>query len=121
MRLTFDCASAAKFPIVIESRAEVHTSGSQVSPIGSNAVRKTRRKAAKAAAFGPADRNAVTGVGAPWYTSGAHIWNGAAGTLKPNPTIMSAAAIPTSMVDGAASPLETTARMRLKFVDPVAP
>src|SRR2546422_11749094 len=103
MRLTFDCASAAKFPIVIESRAEVHTSGSQVSPIGSNAGRKTRKKAAKAAAFGPADRNAVTGVGAPWYTSGAHIWNGAAEILKPKPTSINAAAMPTSKVRGARS------------------
>ena len=30
--------------------------------------------------------NAVTGVGAPWYTSGVHMWNGAAATLKPSPT-----------------------------------
>jgi hypothetical protein len=29
--------------------------------------------------------------------------------------------MPISMVEGAASPLETTARMRLRFVDPVAP
>ncbi len=29
--------------------------------------------------------NAVTGVGAPWYTSGVHMWNGAAATLKPRP------------------------------------
>ncbi len=27
--------------------------------------------------------NAVTGVGAPWYTSGVHMWNGTAATLKP--------------------------------------
>ena len=30
--------------------------------------------------------NAVTGVGAPWYTSGVHVWNGTAATLKPSPT-----------------------------------
>ena len=29
--------------------------------------------------------NAVTGVGAPWYTSGVHMWNGTAATLKPRP------------------------------------
>ena len=33
--------------------------------MGPKAVRKTRRKTAKAAAFGPADRKAATGVGAP--------------------------------------------------------
>ena len=26
--------------------------------------------------------NAVTGVGAPWYTSGVHMWNGTAGDLE---------------------------------------
>ena len=34
--------------------------------------------------------NAVTGVGAPWYTSGVHMWNGTAATLKPSPTSRSA-------------------------------
>jgi len=63
--LTFDCVSAAKFPMVIESSADIQTSGAQVSPIGSNAVRNTRMKTAKAAALGPADMNAATGVGAP--------------------------------------------------------
>src|SRR5207247_6356245 len=36
-------------------------------------------------AFEPTDRNAVTGVGAPSYTSGAHIWKGTAAILKPIP------------------------------------
>ena len=31
--------------------------------------------------------NAVAGVGEPWYTSGVHMWNGTAATLKPSPTI----------------------------------
>ena len=53
---------------------------------------KMRRKTAKAAALGPAERNAATGVGAPWYTSGAQIWKGAAETLKPRPTNIRAAA-----------------------------
>ena len=66
MRLMLVCSSAAKLPTVIESSAETQTSGSQAEPIGSNAVRKMRRKTAKAAAFGPAERNAATGVGAPW-------------------------------------------------------
>jgi hypothetical protein len=38
--------------------------------------------AAKPAALEAVDRKAVTGVGAPWYTSGAHMWKGAAATLK---------------------------------------
>src|SRR4051794_41495687 len=92
MRLMLVCSSAAKFPTHIEASAQAHTSGSQRLPIESNAVTKMRRKTAKAAAFGPAERNAETGVGAPWYTSGAQIWKGAAETLKASPTNISAAA-----------------------------
>src|SRR5271157_3609148 len=104
MRLMLVCSSAAKFPMVIESSAEHHTSGSHPPPIGANAVMKIRRNTANAAALGPADRNAATGVGAPWYTSGAHIWNGAADTLNPSPTNTSAAATPRNTGDGGAPP-----------------
>ena len=34
--------------------------------------------------------NPEMGVGAPWYTSGVHMWNGTAETLKKNPTSSSA-------------------------------
>ena len=30
--------------------------------------------------------NPVMGVGAPWYTSGVHVWKGTAATLNPRPT-----------------------------------
>src|SRR5450830_1435465 len=50
---------------------------------------KTRTIIAKAAALVPTDMNAVTGSGAPWYTSGVHMWNGAAETLKAKPTPIS--------------------------------
>ena len=42
--------------------------------------------AAKAATLVQAAMNAVTGVGAPSYASGAHMWNGTAATLKAKPT-----------------------------------
>jgi hypothetical protein len=29
---------------------------------------------------------AVTGAGAPWYTSGVHMWNGTTASLNPMPT-----------------------------------
>ena len=89
-------------------------------PIGSNAVMKIRRNTAKAAALGPAERNAATGVGEPWYTSGAHIWNGAAETLNPSPTNMSAAATPRNTGDGAFCP-EITARTEVRLTLPVEP
>ena len=45
----------------------------------------TRSRAPNAATFVPADMNAVTHVGAPWYASGVHMWNGTAATLKREP------------------------------------
>src|ERR1700758_2594618 len=106
--------------MVIESSAEIHTRGCQPVPIDSNAVMKMRRNTAKAAALGPAERNAVTGVGAPWYTSGAQIWKGDADTLNPKPTNISAAATPTNTGDGAFGPL-MAARTMVRFTVPVAP
>src|SRR6476659_3902785 len=51
-----------------------------------NATTNTRNKPANAAAFTALAMYATTGVGEPWYTSGAHAWNGTAAILKPNPT-----------------------------------
>src|ERR1035441_7776877 len=92
MRLMLVCSSAAKLPMHIEASAQVHTKGSQRLPMGSKAVTKMRRKMAKAAAFGPAERKAEIGVGAPGETSGPEIWKGAAETLKASPTNIRAAA-----------------------------
>src|SRR5437763_1118778 len=94
MRLMFDCVSAAKLPMVIENSAESQTSGSQPAATGWNAIVKIRRNTANAAALGPAERNPEIGAGAPWYTSGAQIWNGAPETLNARPTNMSAAETP---------------------------
>ena len=54
-----------------------------------NASISTRTNAANAAALTPVAMNPVTGVGEPSYTSGAHMWNGTAATLNPNPMIRS--------------------------------
>src|SRR5262245_59151365 len=54
---------------------------------------KTRRKAAKTAAFGAVLIKPVTSVGAPSYTSGVHRWKGALAILNPNPTSIIAAPI----------------------------
>src|ERR1700747_3080725 len=50
------------------------------------AVRATRTITAIAATFGAVAKKVVTGVGAPSYTSGVHIWNGTAEILKARPT-----------------------------------
>ena len=50
---------------------------------------KMRSSIANDAAVDPTDRNAVIGVGAPSYTSGAHMWNGTAAILNPTPAATS--------------------------------
>ncbi len=57
----------------------------QISLSSGNAVTRMRRVTTSAAVFVAADMNAVTDVGAPWYTSGVHMWNGAAETLNASP------------------------------------
>src|SRR5581483_12519193 len=113
------CMSAAKFPTSMVNSAEAHTNGSQRFVMGENEVMNTRRKTAKAAALGPADMNRVTGAGAPWYTSGAQIWKGAAETLKAKPTNMSAAAVPARIAVRSAPGAWSAVRITAKFVLPV--
>ena len=82
---------AEMLPIVIVTAA-ITTSGlaqprepnGMTSP--PSAIPNTRIIAAIAAALTAAAMNAVTGVGAPSYASGAHMWNGTAAILKPNAT-----------------------------------
>src|SRR5262245_13371335 len=66
--------------------ASAATAGCQFDASAGSAWANTRRSAPNAAAFTPADMSAVTVVGAPSYTSGAHMWNGTLATLNPNPT-----------------------------------
>src|ERR1041385_3475131 len=118
MRLMLVCQSAAKLPTHIEARATPHNRGVQRLAMGSKAVTKMRRKTANAAALGPAERKAETGVGAPWYTSGAQIWNGAAETLNARPTNINAAASPTKTAEGAPGPT-IALRMAFSMIVPV--
>jgi hypothetical protein len=50
-----------------------------------NATIAVRTNMAMPATLTAAAKKAVTGVGAPSYTSGVHIWNGTADTLKQKP------------------------------------
>ena len=52
----------------------------------SPAVKAKRHRAKKAAALTPLAMKAVTGVGAPWYTSGLQEWKGTAAILNSKPT-----------------------------------
>ena len=60
------------------------------------ATSKKRSITPSAAAFVAVAMNAVTGVGAPSYTSGVHWWNGATDALKPIPASVSAMPVSSS-------------------------
>src|SRR5258708_40271224 len=83
-RLTFVCISAPRFPANIVSAASAQNAQNQKC-VAAGTVAKMRSNNANAAAFGPAENGAVTGVGAPSYTAGVHTWNGAAANFKPRP------------------------------------
>src|SRR5579884_3831992 len=105
--------------MIIVNKAQPQTSHIQRPFIGRNATINTRKKTANAAAFGPADINALTGAAAPWYTSGAQTWNGTTDTLNPKPTKRSAAASPATKAD--AEPWSRALRICTRFVVPVSP
>ncbi len=64
--------------------------------------------------------NALIGDGAPWYTSGAHEWNGTADTLKPKPTSISARPA-RSRPSFRSTASERNCWMCPRLVEPVAP
>src|SRR6185436_1716167 len=84
--------SAMTDPTTMLTAASTQMNGVQSHCSGANDTLNTRSSAANAATLVAADMYAVTGVGAPWYASGAHVWNGTAATLNANPTASSPAA-----------------------------
>src|SRR5258707_15434529 len=92
IRLMLFCTTPTTVPRTIVAAATTQRTAPQSARIGSNAERNTRTNAAKAAALTPVDMKPVTDDGAPSYTSGVHMWNGTADTLKANPTRSSPAA-----------------------------
>ncbi len=60
------------------------------------ATMKSLAKPTNAPALTPTDMKAVTGVGAPSYTSGAQLWKGTAEILKPKPVTTSTSATTSS-------------------------
>src|SRR5579863_721287 len=71
-RLTLRCVSAAMLPIASEAHASAAIAHVQRRASPGNATTSTRNVTTNAATFVADDMNAVTGVGAPWYTSGVH-------------------------------------------------
>src|SRR5215470_10865470 len=77
---------AARLPTVMVRTAITDSNGSQVERTETSGPMKMRIRKAMEAAFDATERYAVTVVGAPSYASGAHMWKGAAETLKSRPT-----------------------------------
>src|SRR5262245_28386428 len=118
IRLMSVWAIARIAPPTIDSADSTQMTGCQSQVTGWNATLNTRMSAANAATLVAADMNPVTAVGAPWYTSGVHMWKGTAETLNANPTASSpipvtASAIepvrPASAFDMSARPVEPDA------------
>src|SRR5688500_12993575 len=118
MRLRLDCAIATTLPTVLVTTATTHSSADQSGCDPRSATTSRRSIAANAAAFEPVAMTAVTLVGAPRYTSGAHEWKGTEEILKLKPTRMSARP---KRKTGSRERPGTAAAMRSKLVAPVAP
>src|SRR5687768_14257909 len=80
---------AVTFPTVMVMAETTSMSPTQVTVRTESSEKKineTRTRAAMPPNFGTMAKKEVTGVGAPWYTSGVHMWNGKAEILYPTPT-----------------------------------
>src|SRR5690606_10235659 len=86
IRFTSICVTASTAPTTMVAMATAASTGRQSSTNPGAATYSTRASAPTAAILVAAAMNAVTGVGAPWYTSGTHAWNGTAPILNNSPT-----------------------------------
>jgi len=82
--------SPSTVPMTMLRMATVMSTGRQSQRTPSKATVSTRRIAPNAATLVQVAMKAVIGVGAPWYTSGVHVWNGPTEALNSSPTSSSA-------------------------------
>src|SRR2546429_166035 len=73
-------------PMIIETIATPHSTPRHSQCDDWKPTASTRRIPPNAATLVQAAMNAVTGVGAPWYTSGVQVWNGPTEPLNSGPT-----------------------------------
>jgi hypothetical protein len=78
-------------------------------------------KTAKAAALVATAMKVVIGVGAPWYTSGVHWWNGATEALKARPVAHRAMPVSSSGSDGLTASVPRALEISPNSSAPVAP
>ena len=114
------CATAATAPNTIEAMAmKIRICCQSAAILPGKATTSTRASRPSAAALGAAEKKAATGVGAPSYTSGVHMWNGTAETLKARPDRMKT--MPNSRPMERSVWPETTPAITSSWVEPEKP
>src|SRR5699024_3177514 len=89
MRLRSRWVSANTAPTNIEIMATAHMTPRHAQLVDSKPTVSTRNIPPNAATLVQEAMKAVTGVGAPWYTSGVHEWNGPTDPLNNSPIAIS--------------------------------
>src|SRR3989442_11753806 len=87
MRLIDRWGIARTFPTVCVTIARIASVTTQSTWTLNRPIRKTRNRATIPTFFEADVRRTLIVVGDPWYTSGAHMWNGTTATLNPKPAI----------------------------------
>ena len=85
MRFRLVWAMAARLPISSEATDSTASICCQSTAKGARPSTSRRITMANAASLGAPPIIRVTAVGAPWYTSGTHMWNGTTPSLKARP------------------------------------
>src|SRR5438552_1348846 len=93
MRLIERWGIATMFPTVCVTIARIARVATQSTCTLSKPIRKTRNSATMPTFFEAEVRRTLIVVGEPWYTSGAHMWNGTTATLNPKPAISNTSAM----------------------------
>src|SRR6185295_15534862 len=101
MRFRLVWAMATRLPSPSDNTAStISMSRQPASCTGPRPSISTRHASANDAIFGTEPMSNVTGVGAPWYTSGTHMWNGTAPNLNATPATTNASASNTGIDTG---------------------
>src|SRR6266702_6259346 len=93
IRLIDRCGIATTFPTVCVTIARIASVATQSTWTLRRPIRKTRNSATIPTFFEADVSRTLIVVGEPWYTSGAHMWNGTTATLNPNPAIRKTSAM----------------------------
>ena len=119
MRLRLVCAIAAKLPTSKDDTASKASICCQSTAKGNKPSTSTRITKAKAANLGAPAIIKVAAVGAPWYTSGIHMWKGTTPSLKAKPATINTK--PKARTCCLIWPLAKALKISLRSKLPVAP